>query len=169
MNAVSKLLDIMSKPINFSILIAIFLTSTLLFSINFLPASIIKQLQLENLLLKYNSIILVILISSFFLSIVQIISMLYKKFEDRKLQKYIKETHKNLFNDEDSLKILFYLYETHPHARELPYLNQKVRLLNQYGLIVPAMNQWHTNPFEPSVPYILQPIAENKLKALKKK
>lgn len=95
--------------------------------------------------------------------------MLYKKLEDRKIKKHIKKTHEDFFNDKDSLEILFYLYDTHPQARELSYLNQKVKLLHQYGLIVPAVNKWNTDAFQPSMPYILQPIAETKLKALKEK
>ncbi|MGK0555225.1 super-infection exclusion protein B [Macrococcus capreoli] len=167
MGIANKILDIISKPINFSILIAIFLTSLLLFLSNFLSPDIILKLKIEEMQNKYNYIIAIVLIASFFLLIVQSTSMLYKKYEDNKAVTQYKKIQEELFKDSDALEILWYLYETHPQARELPYLNQKVKLLNQYGIIIPATSQWLTHAYSPSMPYVLQPIAEEKLQKMK--
>lgn len=168
MSITTKLIDLISKPINISLLVATFLTSFILFLLNFLPLSLLEKLKINNVLNNYNHIIFIILISSFFLLIVQLTAIIYKKNEERKSHKFFRKTQNSLLKDEEALKILCYLYETHPQARELPYLNQKVKLLNQYGLIVQAVSQWMTTAHNPMMPYVLQPIAEEKLKKMKK-
>ncbi len=44
--------------------------------------------------------------------------------------------------------------------------NQKVKLLDQYGLITKASSQAIVDMSDPAFPYILQPIAEDRLKKM---
>ncbi|MCK6221757.1 hypothetical protein [Staphylococcus capitis] len=52
----------------------------------------------------------------------------------------MEENRDKLLEDEDAFNILKTLYDNHPQALHLPYLNQKVKLLQQYGLITPAIS-----------------------------
>lgn len=169
MNGIAKILDFLSKPINFTILIAFFLTSLILTLMNFLPKVMLDRLHITWFLINYSFVIFIILIASFFFLIVQIGALVIKKREDKKFGEYLKENKDKLFEDEEALKILKVLYDSHPYAYELPYLNQKVKLLQQFGLITPAINSWHVDPFNPTIPYILQPEAEERIKEELKK
>ncbi|MCG1083381.1 super-infection exclusion protein B [Staphylococcus epidermidis] len=169
MNGIAKILDFLSKPINFTILIAFFLTSLILTLMNFLPKVMLDRLHITWFLINYSFVIFIILIASFFFLIVQIGTIVIKKREDKKFGEYLRENKDKLFEDEEALKILKVLYDRHPQACELPYLNQKVKLLKQFGLITPAINSWHVDPFNPRIPYILQPEAEERIKEELKK
>lgn len=72
-----------------------------------------------------------------------------------------------MFQDSQALEILEELYVHHPNAVWLPMYNQKVKLLDQYGLITKASNQAVVYDMSnPDFPYILQPIAEDRLKKM---
>lgn len=71
-----------------------------------------------------------------------------------------------MFQDGQALEILEELYAQHPDAVWLPMYNQKVKLLDQYGLITKASNQAIVDMNDPAFPYILQPIAEDRLKKM---
>ncbi|MCH4302860.1 super-infection exclusion protein B [Staphylococcus haemolyticus] len=169
MNGIAKILEFLSKPINFTILIAFFLTSLILTLMNFLPKVILDRLHITWFLFNYSFVIFIILIASFFFLIVQTGAIVIKKRDDKKVGENLRKNKDKLFEDEEALKILKVLYDSHPQARELPYLNQKVKLLHQFGLITPAVNNWRTDPFNPSMPYILQPEAEERIKEELKK
>lgn len=164
----SKLMDIFRKPVNFSFLLAIFLTSLFLACFNFLPLKYLHRFHLEKFFNSYNYLILIVLFISFFLLIFHLGSVKKKKKEDKEFNEFYSKEQDKLFRDEDSLEILRYLYQHHPNAAPLPIYNQKVKLLEQYGLIAMASSMTITseeNPLEyPSFPYVLTPFAEEKLK-----
>lgn len=169
MNGIAKILEFLSKPINFTILIAFFLISLILTLMNFLPKVILDRLHITWFLFNYSFVIFIILIASFFFLIVQTGAIVIKKRDDKKFGEYLRKNKDKLFEDEEALKILKVLYDSHPQAHELPHLNQKVKLLQQFGLITPAVNKWQTDPFNPRMPYILQPEAEERIKEELKK
>lgn len=167
---IGKIIDFLSKPINISIVIAIFLTSFFIFGFNFLPEEILIRMKLMTFLNDYNYIVFICLVGSFFFLIIQGVMAFLKKQEDKKRYEYIKEQQEKLFNDPNAYKILTHMYEHHPHQVRLPIHNQKVKLLSQFGLITLASNQTHVELYEdinnPRFPYILQPIAEERLKSI---
>lgn len=166
MKVLDKFVDILGKPINFNFLMASFLTSLFLLATNFLPASYLNKLHLEDFLDKYNYIVVIVFFVSFFLLVIHFTARRSKKKEDAKFNKYYSEQQDSLFQDDEALKILEELYSEHPQAVYLYMYNQKVKLLEQYGLIIKATNQAIVNMNNPRFPYILQPIAEEKLKAM---
>lgn len=166
MKVLDKFVDILGKPINFNFLMASFLTSLFLLATNFLPASYLNKLHLEDFLDKYNYIVVIVFFVSFFLLVIHFTARRSKKKEDAKFNKYFSEQQDSLFQDDEALKILEELYSEHPQAVYLYMYNQKVKLLEQYGLIIKATNQAIVNMNKPRFPYILQPIAEEKLKAM---
>lgn len=159
-----KVIDFLSKPINTTIIAALFFTSAFIFSFNFLPEEILKRMNLLNFLNEYNYIVFIALVGSFFILVIQGISRIFERRKDRAFGNYYKEQQEKLFNDPDAYHYLEVLYEYHPNHVLLPYYNQKVRLLEQFGLIVRTTNTWHTDMRMPSAPYVLQPIAEERLK-----
>ncbi|MEI7414507.1 super-infection exclusion protein B [Staphylococcus hominis] len=164
MSGIGKILEFVSKPINFTVLLATFLTTLLLTGMNFFNESVLEKIHINKFLQNYGFIIFILLIASFFLLIVQVGANIIKKRKDKKFFKYFKENQDRLFNDEEALIILKKLYDNHPHAVQLPYLNQKVRLLQQFQLITPAVSSWETNAINPHMPYMLQPEAEKRIK-----
>lgn len=168
---INKIIDFLSKPINTTILIAIFLTSVFIFGFNFLPEEILIRMNLLTFLNDYNYIVFIFLVGSFFFLIIQGVMMFLKKKEDKKFNEYYKKQQEELFNDPVAYRILEHLYESHPQQVRLPIQNQKVKLLSQFGLITLASTQTHLELYDdinnPMFPYILQPIAEEKLKKIK--
>lgn len=169
MESIGKILDFISKPISFTVLFALFLTTLLLTSMNFLPSKYLEKIHATKFLSDYGSIIFVVMVISFFILIIQLISLVIKKIEDVKMKRTFRKIQDDFFKDEESLEILEKLYENHPEAVLLSYTNQKVKLLNQYGLITPAVGKWATPVSRLSMPYILQPVAEEKMKKKYKK
>lgn len=167
MEFAGKIIDFLSKPINISIVIAVFFTSFFIFLFNFLPEEILTRMKLLTFLNDYNYIVFICLVGSFFFLIIQGILAWFKKKEDKKMDEYIKKQHEELFNDPDAYKILKYLYEHHPDSVKLPINNQKVKLLSQFNLIILVSNQANVSLHEmdnPKFPYILQPVAESRLR-----
>ena len=168
---IGKIIDFLSKPINITIVIAVFLTSLFIFAFNFLPEEILIRMKLLTFLNDYNYIVFICLVGSFFFLIIQGVMSFLKKKEDKKFNEYIQEQQEKLFNDPDAYAILKHMYEHHPHQVRLPIHNQKVKLLSQFGLIILTSTQTHVEFYEdvnnPKFPYILQPIAEEKLKKIR--
>ncbi len=65
MEGIGKILDFISKPISFTILFALFLTTLLLTSINFLPSKYLEKIHATKFLSDYGSIIFVLMVISF--------------------------------------------------------------------------------------------------------
>lgn len=169
-NLISKIIDFISKPINTIIIAAIFLTSLIIFSLNFMPEEILKRVHLLDFLINYSYMVLIVMVTSFFLFIVQGIPVISEWLKRRKIKKVIEKNQNELFEDPDALRILVYLYGGHPNPVKLPRNNQKVKLLSHFGLIV-AVNsreviEWYEDLNNPNVSYVLQPVAEKKLKGL---
>ncbi|HDF0062274.1 MULTISPECIES: super-infection exclusion protein B [Staphylococcus] len=169
MEGIGKILDFISKPISFTILFALFLTTLLLTSINFLPSKYLEKIHATKFLSDYGSIIFVLMVISFFILIIQLISLVIKKIDDIRMKRAFRKMQNDFFKDEESLEILEKLYKNHPEAVFLSYTNQKVKLLNQYGLITPAVSKWYSRASQLTMPYILQPVAEEKMKQKHKK
>lgn len=165
---VGKVIDFLSKPINISIVIAVFLTSLAITSLNLLSEEILVRLKVLTFLNEYGFIFVISLLGSFFFLIIQVVMLFFKRNEDKKRRKYLEEQQENLFNDPDAYKILKYLYSQHPENGRLPIQNQKVNLLSRFGLIVRISNQTHLEYYEdmnnPMFPYVLQPVAEQRLR-----
>lgn len=128
-----------------------------------------------NLLLflnEYNYIVFIVLVSSFFILIIQGVAGFLKRKKNKAFAYFYKEQQEELFNDHHAFQILEYMYEKHPEQVKLPIQNQKVKLLHQYGLIVLAskevLAEWY-HLDNPHFPFVLQPVAEKKLKDIKKK
>lgn len=162
-----KIIDFLSKPINMGVLIAVFLTSVVMFSLNFISEEILLRMKLLNFLDRYNYIIFIFLIASFFVLVIQIIiisfNVFVKKSKGRKIQKNLRIQREKLFNDPYAREILMHLYKSHPQPADLPYLNQKVKLLEQFDLIIRVNEVTLISPFETNniyFAYVLQPIAE---------
>lgn len=165
---VGKVIDFLSKPINISIVIAVFLTSLFITGFNFLSEEILVRMKLLTFLNEYGYIFVISLLGSFFFLIIQAVMLFLKNHEDKKRRKYFEEQQENLFNDPDAYEILKYLYSQHPENGRLPIQNQKVNLLSRFGLIVRISNQTHLEYYEdmnnPMFPYVLQPVAEQRLR-----
>lgn len=166
MKTLDKFIDVLGKPINFNIMLASFLTSLFLLATNFLPIKYLKRLHLEKFLDSYNYIVLIVFFVSFFLLIIHFSARLSKRKKDIAFQKFYSKQQDSMFQDRQALEILEELYREHPDAVRLPMYNQKVKLLEQYGLITKASNQAVVNMSHPTFPYILQPIAEDRLKKM---
>lgn len=171
-NLIGKAIDTLSKPGNTTIVAALFLTSLLIFSLNFLPEKILTRMNILSFLNNYGYIVVIVLVLSCFILLIQGLTWNYNRLKDKKFHKYMKKQQDDLFNDSDAYKILEYMYESHPEPVKLPHNNQKVKLLRQYQLIILASNQSYLNWYEdlnnPMIPYLLQPIAEKRLEKLMK-
>lgn len=166
MKALDKFVDVLGKPINFNILMASFLTSLILLVANFLPTDYLNKLHFAEFLDKYNYVVIIVFFVSFFLLVTHFTARQSKKKEDAEFDKFYAEQQDSMFRDDSALEILEALYRQHPNAVRLPMNNQKVRLLEQYGLIIKASSQAIVNINNPTFPYILQPISEEKLKEM---
>ncbi|MFT9003197.1 MAG: super-infection exclusion protein B [Liquorilactobacillus hordei] len=161
-----KVVDFLRKPVSFEVLVAAFSTSILLLAANFLPSSYLKKLHLETFLNNYNYVVLIFFFASFFLLIVRISKKIAKKRKDSAFKKYYIEQQERLFQDPEAMSILKLLYSNHPSYVRLSIYNQKVHLLEQFGLISKAGVSAVMTMDNPQFPYILQPIAEKKMKEL---
>ena len=167
MKVLDKFIDVLGKPINFNFLIASFLTSLFLLATNFLPANYLNRLHLEEFLDKYNYIVIIVFFVCFFLLVIHLTARHSKKKQDDAFHKFYSEQQEKMFQDAQAMEILETLYQQNPQAGWLPIYNQKVKLLEQYGLIIKAANQTVTyNISDPNFPYILQPFAEERLKKM---
>lgn len=167
MKVLDKFVDVLGKPINFNFLMASFLTSLFLLATNFLPANYLNRLHLEEFLDKYNYIVIIVFFVSFFLLVIHFTARHSEKKQDAALKKFYSEQQEKMFQDAQAMEILESLYAQNSQPSWLPIYNQKVKLLEQYGLIIKASNQaviYDIN--NPSFPYILQPFAEDRLKKM---
>ena len=83
MNGIGKILEFISKPINFTVLLATFLTTSLLTGMNFFNESVLEKIHINKFLQNYGFIIFILLIASFFLLIVQVGAHIIKKRKDK--------------------------------------------------------------------------------------
>lgn len=167
MKVLDKFVDVLGKPINFNFLMASFLASLFLLATNFLPANYLNKLHLEDFLDKYNFIVVIVFFVSFFLLVIHFTGRRRKKKEDAEFNKFYSDQQDSMFQDSQALEILERLYVQHPNAVWLPMYNQKVKLLDQYGLITKASSQAIVYDMSnPDFPYILQPVAEDRLKKM---
>ena len=125
-----------------------------------------KRLYLEKFLDNYNYIILIVFFVSFFLVVIHISAQISKRKKDIAFNKFYYKQQDSLFQDEEALKILEKLYAIHPKAGWLHIYNQKVQLLEQYGLITASGSFEIDDLHDPTYPYILRPIAEVRLKKM---
>ncbi|MCG2069278.1 super-infection exclusion protein B [Staphylococcus epidermidis] len=170
-SVINKIIDILVKPANIAILAAVFLVSSFVFLLNFVPKKLMFKANLKtlvNFLDSYNFILFLVIIISMFFLIVQGVSVLMKKHEHKKMVLDIRKKQETLFNDKMAWKILETMYENHPNPTRLHMQNQKVKLLSQYGLIVRASNQSYITFYDdinnPRFPFILQTVAEDRLR-----
>lgn len=166
-------MDFISKPINTAVLIGLFLTSAFIFLFNFLPEEILIRMNLLKFLINYNFVVFIVLVGSFFFLVIQLITIALKRKEDKKIAKWIEQEQEKLFTDEYAYSILLYMYKYHPNPAQLPINNQKVKLLKQFELIQRTSNGVFVEGvealYDPKFPFVLQPIAEKRLKNDEKK
>ena len=166
LSVLKKIIEkILSSFSTMSLLIAVNWTSLLLLLANFLPNIYLERLHLANFFNNYCYIVVIVFIISFFLSIWSGICFVRKKYQDKKFNEYYTKCQDDFFKDPEALKILYELWQASPDPVWFSMMNQKIKLLKQYGLIANAANQVAVaNINNPMVPYILQPVAEEKLK-----
>lgn len=165
----SKIIDILVNPIYKFLVIAMFLTSLLLFLFNFLPEDILNRTHMLGFFNQYTYILVLVMVFTFFLLIVQESAKWHKKREDKKFAEFLQNEQDKLFEDENAKMFLNQLYECHPQSVPLPRNNQKVKLLLQYQLIHQASSIQLVTAYganDPYFPYILQPSAEEKLRQI---
>lgn len=169
-STVTKILDYLSKPINFSILVSLFLISGVVYSLNFLSEDMLRKLKIYDFLNNFSFIIFLILISTIFLIFVQIVYYIGRKINNKIKVKRFKKLQNKVFEDEDCKKVLLHMYEEHPNSVDCPVDNYCIRLLSQHNLIVLASNMGHMGyNGEQIFPYILQTETVKKLKKISKK
>ncbi|MDU4335066.1 MAG: hypothetical protein E7I40_08985, partial [Finegoldia magna] len=81
-SVINKIIDILVKPANIAILAAVFLVSSFVFLLNFVPKKLMFKANLKtlvNFLDSYNFILFLVIIISMFFLIVQGVSVLMKK------------------------------------------------------------------------------------------
>lgn len=164
---VTKILDFLAKPRNFSVLVSIFLISLAMYSLNFLSEQILINLKINDFLNGFSFIIFLFLVGTFFLILVQVVYFFGGKIDSFLKNRRFKEVQKEVFEDEDCFKILKEMYEEHPNSVDYPIDHYCVRLLSQNKLIVLASRSGYMGYSGKQIfPYILQPET---VKMLKKK
>lgn len=168
-STVTKILDYLSKPINFSILISLFLISGVVYSLNFLSEDILRNLKIYDFLNNFSFIIFLILISTFFLISVQVVYYIGRKINKKIKVKRFKKLQNKVFEDEDCKEVLLQMYQQHPNSVECPADNYCIKLLSHYNLIVLASNVGYMGyNGEQIFPYVLQAETVKKLKKISK-
>lgn len=130
-----------SKPINFVILLSIFITSLLLVFSNFLSPETKDILHLTNFLEEYTGYLVAILTLSFFFIIFQGLSMIITKYKETKFRKNMEEMRINMLDDEVAWEILHHLYKQNGEPVELPYFHATINQLTTLQMIVRMNNQ----------------------------
>lgn len=154
----TKILDFIFKPMNFIIVIAIFLTSITVYLLNFLPEKILEIMKIEGFLEDFSFYIFLIVVITFFLLLVQGIYLAGKKIKEYVGNRRYKKHQKEVFQDEYCFKILEDMYEQHPQSMMFPEDNQCIKLLRQYNLIVRPHNTGiMTRMGSQRYHYVLQP------------
>lgn len=160
--------EILTKPIRYTVLIAAIISSFLLILlVLFLPTEMAIKLNLIDFFDKYSGFILITFFTCLFLLIAQSIPDIYKKISNIKKikaeKKKIQEAKDDLYNDEYAWRILLDLYHAKGKYRLLVRSNQKVLLLEKFGMIARTSNSTLTSAFEmhdAQYPYVLQPDTE---------
>lgn len=154
---------------------SVFIGSILILLINLIPVDILNKFSISNWLPTINHIVFFALLISLFPGLYHIIIYFQKKNSEYRKEKElekkveeIKQAQEELFNDKDAIKVLEQLYEEHPHAVYLSMNNQKVRLLDQYLLIVRTSGNGYGCDGNFYVPYVLQTFTENRLNEIYK-
>lgn len=162
---ITKILEYLSKPVNFSILVATFFISLVVYLLNFLPIEILERLKINEFLNNFSFILFLILISSFFVLLIQIIYFLGRKISANIKAKRFKKIQKEVLEDEHCLELLKEMYEKHPQSVDYPIDNYCVKVLSQYRLIILASRSGYMEFTGKQVfPYILQPETLKTLK-----
>ncbi|WP_366533433.1 super-infection exclusion protein B (plasmid) [Carnobacterium maltaromaticum] len=170
MITIEKVIEFLNNPLNKGILWGAGSVSFILLLCNMLLSP--EQLSLlfiDSLLNKYGWLLPLILLMSLVFLIIGFVSGKIKLREDKKFNEHMEIKIKDLFEDEQDLDILKQLYTQHPNPQTLNSSNQKVKLLEHYGLIMKATTNIMIRSSQlsnPPFPYILQPIAEKKLKEM---
>lgn len=165
---INKLLEkLLNSFGTLSITTTFFLTSLCFLGTNFLPNKYLERLHLKTFLNNYDSVFVIIFFVSFFLLILSGLYHLKEKHNQKIILKFKKEQQDRLFNDLEALKILYILQYYNPNPAWINYTNQRILQLKQFDLIIQATNCIPMeNINDTRIPYILQPIAEEKLKQI---
>lgn len=163
----TKILDYISKPVNFSILVSVFLISFVLYSLNLLSKEMLVNLKIANFLDNFSFVIFLILVSTFFLILVQSIYYIGGKINEKIKMRRFKKNQNEIFEDEDCLQVLIEMYHAHPRSIDYPINNYCIKLLSQYHLIVLASSSGYMDFTGKQIfPYILQPETVKMIKRL---
>lgn len=142
---ITKILDYFSKLKNFSVLMAVFLTSFVLYSLNLLSEDTLKNLKISNFLDDFSFILFLILVSTFFLILVQTIYYISMKVKEKNNMRHFKKNQSEILEDEDCLKVLEEMYSVHPESMTYASDNYCIKLLSQYHFITLASRHGYTN------------------------
>lgn len=160
--------EILTKPIRYGVLIATLLTTLILFVFPYLlPNEMIFGSSLLMFLDKYSGIIFSIFIASFFLLISQLIPDLYNRFQRRKNVKDIKNIQEDLYKEPGVQQILIKLYRANGAPVSLVRNHQKVKLLEQYHMIIRTSDTIIFSGYDldnAEFPYVLQFETEKRVR-----
>ncbi|MCC4221797.1 MULTISPECIES: super-infection exclusion protein B [Staphylococcaceae] len=155
---ITKILDYFAKPVNYSVLVSVFLISLVLYSLNLLPKEILINLKIANFLDDFSFIIFLILVSTFFLILVQSIYYISMKINKKIEMRRFKKKRNEIFEDKDCVKLLEEMYRVHPRSINYPTDNYCIKILSQYHFIVLASRSGYMDFSGKEIfPYILQP------------
>lgn len=166
MKIFDRVVEVLGKPISVSTVLAVFVSSLLVLLANFIPVKYLKMLHVDGYLFKYNYIFLLVCLVSLILILIYIFFGFFEFVQKKRFAKYVSKQQDKLFKDADAFDILNCLYSNHPRAVHLYQNNQKVRLLEYFNLITKVNSFTVSDPNDPEFAYILQPIAEDRLKKL---
>lgn len=160
--------EILTKPIRYGVLVATLLTTLILFLFPYsLPSEMIFGSSLLTFLDKYSGIIFIVFIASFFLLICQAIPDLYNRFQRRKNVEGVKKIQEDLYKEPDVQQILLRLYRANGAPVSLVKNHQKVKLLEQYHMIVRVSDTIIFSGYDldnAEFPYILQFETEKRIR-----
>lgn len=160
--------EILTKKIRYSVIISFMISSLLLILlVLYLPYEMLFSLNLDIFFSKYSGFILTSFFISFFLFVAQLIPDIYikvsEKIKKNKMKKFLTENKKSLYEDEAAWNILLKIYNNNNNPYLLVSGNQKVKLMENFGMIVKTNNQSLVSFYdfhEAEYPYILQPGTE---------
>ncbi|MEB7488024.1 super-infection exclusion protein B [Enterococcus faecalis] len=169
LKVIDKIIDFLNNPLNKGIFWCLGIVSFIVLGLNVvLPKEQLQLIYIDSFLNKYGWTLPIIFLVSVVFLIVGFFSKKVQENQEKIFQAALRKEQNKLLEDELALVYLAKLYQSHPNPVQLPITNQKVKLLEQYHLIVRVMDQMPIYGFEelsnPHFPYVLQPYAEEKLK-----
>lgn len=153
------------KPVN---LVSVLFTSLLLLFCNAFPLSLKKEIGFYNFLIKYNFLIFVIFLCSFFLTINLLYSLILKRITEKKNARKLDSLRRQVIYLDDCWEVLKKFYLNKNKTLRLPSKDRSVIILNSLKMISVVSKcsvVYGPDDFEnPYFYYVLQPSSEEYIK-----